>query len=376
MAESWTHSADYKNWTIKVRSGVEFQDGANVSAVDAVFTLQAYMTPALNSPLYPLFADVFGSNSSVFQGANSSMVEIRLPKPYAYVMDLLSVPILPEHILGQIRYDEWRTSPLNTGIPSSVQLLNGTTVVLTGPVGAGPYSYVDYNSTSGTYHLQKFNNYFNGTMLEAAGLFQVQHYYVNESIRDGLDAIVQLHIGDVQVLDMQYHLELLGSYLRQFVPKTVGRVANFSSLSVQEVGFNMRHSILGTGIDTPAGRADSSSAADAAKHVRKAIAYAIPREEIVANLLAGYGLPGRTSVFCPLSEGYDQAIPFYDNLTAAAAELRLAGYEPASIIPGFLDTYGTVILIIAVSAISLITLFTLQKTKHIFKMRRPGIGQS
>lgn len=373
IARNWTTSSDYKNWTIDIRNDVFFHDGVHLTGVDVNFTLRAYLTPALGSPLYPLFADVFGSNNSVSVGANNLTVEIRLAKPYAYIMDLLSVPILPKHILGNFTYDKWSTLPFNTGVPSDTPtyywLPNGTRVELTGPVGAGPYRYAGYNKTTQTYHLERYNNYFNRTRLEASGLFQVQDYYV-KTVSTVLEAARQFQGGNVTVLDSQYHFELTGSYFRRLIP--VGKIANFTSLSVQEVGFNMRHPILGVGTDTPIGRTNSSSAAEAAKHVRKAIAYAIPRQAIITSLLGGYGLPARTSVFCPLNEGYDQTIPFYEyNLTRAAAELRLAGYEPASIVPGFWESYGTAVLVIAAGAIGVVAFFTLWKTKWIFKVRKP-----
>jgi len=388
MAQSYDWSADYRNWTIKVRNDVTFQDGVTLTGDDVIFTLKAYMTPILNSPMYRLFVDVFGSNSSISLGVNSSMIEIRLPKPYAYLMDLLSVPILPEHILAYIPYNEWRTSPLNTGIPSTVKLLNGTEVYLTGPVGAGPYRYCGYNETiqnyinssTGasysktiqTYHLEKYDNYFNKDTLEAEGLFQARDYYVR--IVDRADEAVQDYgSGRVDVLDMQYHLELLSS-LKQFMQSAGGHNVTFSSLSVQELGFNMRHPILGTGLDTPLGTIDHSRAAEAANYVRKAIACAIPREAIIAQLLQGYGVPGRTSVFCPLNEGYNESIPLYQyNLTRAADYLTRAGYHPASIVPGFWESYGTIVLVIAAGAISVVALFILLKTRRIFKVRKPKI---
>jgi ABC-type transport system substrate-binding protein len=371
IAKNWTVSSDYRNWTINLKNSVSFQDGVQLTGADVVFTLRSYMTPELDSPLYPLFADIFGSNSSVSLGANNLNVTIHLAKSYAYITDLLSVPILPEHILAYIPYSDWRTSPLNTGMPSNVKLLNGTEVHLTGPVGAGPYSYVDFNATTHTYHLEKFSSYFNRTELESNGLFHVQDYYV-KIVATGYNVTAQFYHGLVDVIDPEYHLDLLGSYFKSYVP--LGKVANISSLSVQELGFNMRHPVLGTGMDTPVGIANSSNAAEAARHVRKAIAYAIPRQSIITDLLAGHGLPSRTSVFCPLNEGYNNSISFYEyNLTKAENELRLAGYEPASIIPSFFESYGASILAVTIAAIAVIALFGLWKTKRIFKSQKPAM---
>lgn len=376
LAKSYNVSSDYRNWTINMRNGVRFQDGENLTAYDVNFTLRAYMTPELSSPLYPLFVNVFGSNGSI-EVTNSSTVKIHLPRPYAYTMDLLSVAILPRHILANITYDKWKTSPFNTGMPSSpatfYRLTNGTQVELKGPVGAGPYRYIGYDRTTQKYHLQKFNDYFNKTALEGAGLFQIPDYYV-KVISSGQSALQQFLNGQVHVIDMQYHVELSGSLGSSVDPR---EILTFESFEVQELGFNMRHPILGTGLSTPVGISNSSNAAEAARHVRKAISYAIPRLDIVQQLLHGYGLPGKTPVFSPLSEGYDPSTPSYGyyNMTQAAQELILAGYHPSPLVPSLWDAYGTVIIVILVAAIFGTAVIVLRRTGRMPRLRKEGIQE-
>jgi ABC-type transport system substrate-binding protein len=366
-------STDGRNWTVYVRNGVQFQDGENLTAYDVNFTLHAYMTPEVGSPLYPLFVNVFGSNDSI-EVTNSTTIQIHLPRPYAYIMDLLSVPILPEHILANIPYDQWKTSPFNTGVPSSpatyYTLTNGTPVELTGPVGAGPYSYVGYDSATQTYHLQKFDGYFNTTALEAAGLFQIPDYYV-KVVGSGQSAIQDFLSGQVSIVDSQYHLELYSSLSSLVTPN---EIVTFDSLEVQELGFNMQNPILGTGLGTPLGMSNPSEAANASRDVREAISYAIPRPEIVEQLLNGYGVPGKTSVFCPLSEGYDPTPPPYGyyNMTQAALDLELAGYQPSSLVPSFWDAYGTFVIIIVVAVVLVITVLILRKTGWMSRLRKQG----
>ncbi|WXG44727.1 MAG: ABC transporter substrate-binding protein [Promethearchaeati archaeon SRVP18_Atabeyarchaeia-1] len=378
MAQSFNASvSDPRNLTIVVRNDVRFQDGVKLTAKDVNFTLHAYMAPVLGSPLYPLFRSVFGSNSSVYIGPDNYTLEVRLPKPYAYIMDLLSLPVLPEHVLGNssnLPYDKWRASPFNTGKPSTTPTyywINGTRVELKGPIGAGPYKYSSYNETTRTYYLQKFSNYFNASALEMKGLFNASSYQV-KVIDTGLGALQALQSGAVNILDMQYHLELLGSYLNDYIGS--GVLVTFKSLSVQEMGFNMQHPILGTGIGTPVGATNATNAADAARHVRKAIALAIPRDQIIQQQLYGYGSPGRTSAFCPLSEGYDPSITSYAlNLTKAADELRAAGYQPSPLTSGFLESYGTAILLIGVAVVIVVSIIVIKKTSLVSKLRKQTV---
>jgi ABC-type transport system substrate-binding protein len=376
MAKNWSVSNDLTNWNITIRDDIYFHDGIRLTAEDVNFTLHAYMVPVLDSPSYSLFKSVFGSNNSISMGPDNYTIQIRLPKPYAYIMDLLSLPILPKHVLEQIPYSDWKTSPFNTGRPSTpatyYSLPNGTNVELLGPIGAGPYRYVGFNQTTHAYSLTKFDNYFNRTALEAGGLFQISNYQV-KAINSGGEALTEFADGIVHILDMQYHLELLGSYLPDYIG--TGQFVTFSSLEVQELGFNMQHPVLGTGLGTPLGMINSSSAVDAAKHVRKAIAYSIPTTTIISQLFEGYGLPARTSVFCPLSEGYSSAIPLYSfNLTSAANELRAAGYEPAPLSGGFLETYGTVILLVAAAVVVIVTFLALKRTNLLSRTRKRNIA--
>jgi ABC-type transport system substrate-binding protein len=94
------------------------------------------------------------------------------------------------------------------------------------------------------------------------------------------------------------------------------------------MGFNMQNPILGTGLQTPVGKANPANAAEAARHVRQAISYLIPRDLIVSQLLNGAGVSG-TTVLGAFGSGYqDSSVksdPYDPNL--ARAELAAAGYN-------------------------------------------------
>jgi len=107
-----------------------------------------------------------------------------------------------------------------------------------------------------------------------------------------------------------------------------GRVLPLEGTGRQEFGYNMRHPIFGTGVDTPLGKSDSTRAAEAAKYIRQAFDFAIPRTLIINNLLAGEGLPGITPM-APTQPFFDDSLTArpYD-LDEAKRLLELAGYSP------------------------------------------------
>src|SRR5262245_11221373 len=50
LAQRWTVSADGRHYTLVLRDGLRFSDGAPLTADDVVFTFNLYLDPALNSP--------------------------------------------------------------------------------------------------------------------------------------------------------------------------------------------------------------------------------------------------------------------------------------------------------------------------------------
>ena len=65
-------------------------------------------------------------------------------------------------------------------------------------------------------------------------------------------------------------------------------------------------------------------------NIRKAISHAIPREDIIANILMGLGVPGGP----PYSTYRWDYYPFYSyNLDLARSYVEMAGYVSLCIIP-------------------------------------------
>lgn len=115
-----------------------------------------------------------------------------------------------------------------------------------------------------------------------------------------------------------------------------GKVFVLEGAGRQEMGFNMRHPILGTGTGTPL------KTAEAARNVRLAIDYAIPRQLIIDNLLDGWGAPGVTPAL-PTQLYYNATLKArpYD-LAKAREYLKAAGYAVPT--PPLTPTYPSFFL--------------------------------
>jgi ABC-type transport system substrate-binding protein len=270
---------------------------------------------------------------------DADTVEAWLPdfaggKPYGYLdpylLTYLSVCMIPKHIFELIPPADWTTSPFNTGVGSID--VGGTTY--TGPVGTGPYKWVSYDTVNQIVQLEKNDQYWNKTALEAAGLFVVEDYYIR-FIVDKTSALAALKNEEVDMLDPQYQMQIDVPT----IDSAWGRVLSQVATGTQEIGYNNQHPIWGTGEDTPLGQANASRAEEAARYVRIAFDYAVPRQLIIKNLLAGFGEPA-AGYWAPTYEYHNSSITArpYD-LTKAAEYLEMAGYtvpaQPTPAVPEF-----------------------------------------
>jgi ABC-type transport system substrate-binding protein len=321
LATSWEVEDDDKTWTVYLREGVTFHDGVEFTAEDVKFTYDAAMADDLASPWGTFIKDIVGSPDNVII-VDDYTVEFHLPTPYAYFVEsILPTFIYPKHILESVPYDEWRTHPFNTGEGS----YDANGMPWYGPIGTGPYWYAGYDPTTFTNALTRNDNYWKNQTLWDAGVFEIENLLV--VFIEGSDAaITALKTGEVDVLDSQYSLQTkLDS-----IEEPWGDWVIYDAFGLQELGVNMRHPILGTGVDTPLGQEDPSRAAEAARYVRQAISHLIPRQDIIDTLLDGYGTPGITTPITTLTAGFDESLEAYSyDLEEAKALLALAGYgEP------------------------------------------------
>ncbi|MDH5461325.1 MAG: ABC transporter substrate-binding protein [Candidatus Bathyarchaeota archaeon] len=343
LLTGWTASENGFKWTWTCRSGVKWHDGEDFSADDVVFSLWALMNADAGSQFKRYYQSVYGDNvkftytdaSSTTLGTgtrvgnitavNATTVEVWLPelaldKPYGYFDPYLLTfanNIIPKHIFENMDPLAWTDSPFNTGVGAIT--IDGTTY--TGPIGTGPYKWEEYDAVNQLVHLEKFADYWDKTALEASGLFGVTDYYIR-FIADKTPALAALKNDEVDMLDPNYQMQID----IPTIDPAWGKVLLQEGAGRQEIGYNMRHPIFGTGVDTPLGQSAPSRAAEAARYVRTAFDYAVPRHLIIDNLLGGFGQPGATPIL-PTQPYYNSAIsPRPYDLSKAAEYLEKAGY--------------------------------------------------
>jgi ABC-type transport system substrate-binding protein len=366
LATSWEVASDQKTWTVHLRQGVTWHDGVKFNATDVKFTYASAMAADLASPVGAFVQEILGSEDNI-EIVDEYTVKFHLPNPYAYFVESILARtgygmMLPWHVLKDVPYADWKTHTFNTGEGSYTVNTPSGTYTAYGPIGTGPYWYAAYDPATFTNIMTKNDNYWNKEALESAGTFGIKNYYV-QKIEGSDAAISSLKAGTVDVLDSQYHLETkLAS-----IEKPWGDYISYDAFGVQELGFNMQHPILGTGVDTPLGKQDPSRAAEAARYVRQAISHLVPRQDIIDTLLAGYGSPGVTTPITRVTAGFDTSLqPYAYDVTLAKSLLAAAGYETGVPPPaGFWEQYGLYIVavVVVVVVIAVAGLYVLRRRR-------------
>ena len=114
LAESWSASPDGLRYTIKLRQGVTFADGAPFTAEDVVFSLAA----AYDEKGGSIIADSMrvGGKNLTAEAVDPTTVVITFPGPFGPGLRLLdNLPILPKHKVQTLAAESglaatWRTS--------------------------------------------------------------------------------------------------------------------------------------------------------------------------------------------------------------------------------------------------------------------------
>ncbi len=236
-AESFDMSEDGKRIVIRLKKGILWEDGVEMTADDLVFTIRLVADPKTGSP----YAEDFMRIRDV-KKLDRYTVEVSYDTYYARAKVSFASSILPKHVLeGQ----DVRTGSFARN-----------------PVGAGPFKLSSWSSGS-ELTLAANERYFLGKPHIATITYRI--------IPDMATMFMELKAG---------RLDMMGLSPEQYLRQTKGpawednfRKYRYLSSSYTYLGFNMRHPFF------------------ADKRVRWAISKALDRNELVKGALLGQGVP-------------------------------------------------------------------------------------
>jgi len=269
LAESWERSQDGRTWTFHIRPGVKFHDGVELTAEDVAFSFEKMKERAGKTTYTFNFQDM-----QAIHVQDKYTVQIILKKAIASFLQSLNVAILPKHLLeGQ----DIETSNFNLH-----------------PVGTGPYKLKSWSDTE--------------IILEAN-----EFYFLGRPFLDAIRAVVyptremvwaKLMSGEADFFDFLTpdHYDL-----SKQIPTF--RFYSASMPYYYLIAFNIMDPLFH----------DS--------RIRRALNYAVNKDEIVAKVLKGEGQPSAGTIF-PGSWAYNpDSKPYPYDPKKALALLAEAGWK-------------------------------------------------
>jgi ABC-type transport system substrate-binding protein len=247
-------------------------------------------------------------------------VTVDLPKYSILFRDFVmgALAIVPEHVFKEIKPESLNSHTVNTWLGTyTVKTSEGKEYTARGAIGTGPWIAMGLDPTKKAYKFIKNPDYWGKTT------GNVKTFYV-VNIQGSDAALSALKAGEIDAMDPMYDIGALVSTINP----SWGKVLTFDSDYWQHICFNLRHPVFGTGKETPLGKKTPSRAAEAAAYIRQAISFAMPREQIVKEIVAGYGQPGTVPIAFSVPE-YDhnvlKPIPYDPEL--ARKYMEKAGYK-------------------------------------------------
>ena len=125
IAERWEISEDGLVWTFFIRQGVQWSDGAPLSAYDVEFTFNDLI---YNMEIVPNSSrDTFSPEGKRFivKALDSTRIEFTLPFPFAPFLHSMGTEILPKHKLADVVAQKAFTTALSIKTPPKDMVVNG-----------------------------------------------------------------------------------------------------------------------------------------------------------------------------------------------------------------------------------------------------------
>ncbi|MFA6393042.1 MAG: ABC transporter substrate-binding protein [Candidatus Paceibacterota bacterium] len=238
LAESYTISPDGLTYTFVIKKEATFHDGTKVTADDIIFTIDKIKDPLLKSTQN-------GWNIATVTKKDDRTVVFTLNKVYISFLDNMTIGILPKHIWQNVKDSEFNISPFNIKA-----------------IGSGPYKIKSVNKNKDG----------------------IPEEYVLKSFSDF--TLGAPHISKLTITSFSNEKDLVQAILNGSINQAGG--ISSQNASAVEKSSNTIHTastprIFGLFYNS----ANNKIFAD--PNVVKALNYAIDKQEIVNQVLYGYG---------------------------------------------------------------------------------------
>lgn len=279
LAANYQISTSGLEYTFTLKDNAYFSDGVKVTADDVIYTINEIQDSSIKSPERPAFYDV------KVEKISDNQVKFTLKQPYAAFLENLTVGILPKHIWGNLSDTEFPLSQYNVE-----------------PVGSGSYKINDMKT------LQK-------DMLIIPTYYELipSKYALGEPF---IDRLIINFYPDEKTLISAYDS---------------GNIESMNSIDPSEIS-SLKKQNDSAIMTSPLPRVfavffnQNQSGVLADSKVRQALNESVDREQIVNDVLFGYGKP----IYGPIPAGFIEdgnstTTPAY-NIMLASSTLAKDGW--------------------------------------------------
>jgi peptide/nickel transport system substrate-binding protein len=283
LATSWTPGPDGRSYTLELRQGLTFSDGAPFTADDVVFTFAALYDPKSEGPLTSSLK-IDGKPMTVAKTGPHTVV-LTLPAPYGPGLRLLNaLPIMPAHKLRDaLAKGELAKAWSTTTPPAEI-------------VGLGPYVLQSYTA---------------GDRVE---LVRNPRYGARgPDVRPGVERLTLriIPMQDAERLALESgELDLPNGEIRPDDLKAMRAVAAAGKIRLHDLGPAVDADMLWFHLGTD-GRKAAASRPWLSRAFRQAVAHAVDRTAFVNTVYLGAGVPGDGPVTPGNKAWHAQGLPAY-----------------------------------------------------------------
>lgn len=243
LASSYSVATSGLQYTFTLRNNAYFSDGVKVTADDVVYTINEIQDATIASPERPAFYDVSVAELS------DDQVQFTLKQPYAAFLENLTVGILPKHIWGNVSDEEFPLSQYNVE-----------------PIGSGPYKISDMKTLQKD--MQIIPTYYE---LTPSSSYALGAPYIDKLIinfyQDEKSLIDAYNSGDIESMN-------------SIDPEDISSVKSKNDASILTSPLPRVFAVFFN---------QNQSGVLADKAVREALNEAVDRNQIVSEVLYGYG---------------------------------------------------------------------------------------
>lgn len=256
LAERWEIKNNGKVITFFLRKNVYWHDGTKFTAADVKFTYEKLVDPKVKTP--------YSSDFQLIEKCeiiDDYTIKFVYRETFVPALESWGIGIIPKHVYDTDKYD-FNSHPANRN-----------------PVGTGPYKFLKW-ITDEKIELIANKDYFEGEPYIQKYVFRIipdQSVQFLELLNESIDSMGLTP-------DQFYAYKEFFSKYNKF---------SYPSFSYTYLGFNLTHPLFKD------------------KNVRRAIAHAINKQEIISNILLGKGKPA-TGPFPPQSWAYNEDVKDFE----------------------------------------------------------------